>query len=151
MDPENSERFRDPGTRIEEYLDQVLVMCPRSRLCAYVLPQGPERPHRLTCPQCGYVRVWSSHSLCSTTGPQDPYFHEPLWLQTGCCTEVLWAYNYRHLSLIEAYVRAEIRERFEGARGWQGSSVVARLPGWIKAANNRAEVLRCIAKLREKR
>ncbi|MEV8373240.1 hypothetical protein AB0P21_10920 [Kribbella sp. NPDC056861] len=75
----------------------------------------------------------------------DPYFHHPLWLQTDCCGQILWAYNAEHLDLLEASVGARLRERGVD-RQW--ASVVERLPTWIKSAKNRAEILRAAGRLR---
>ena len=80
-------------------------------------------------------------------GPVDPYFRRPVWLQASCCGHVLWAYNVRHLDLLEAYVAAKLRERGDVAAG-APASLVERLPRWLKAAKNRAEVLRTIRRLR---
>ena len=56
----------------------------------------------------------------------------------------MWAYNVRHLDLLEAYVAAKLRERGEPVPG-APMSLVERLPAWLKAAKNRAEVLRTIS------
>jgi hypothetical protein len=155
MEPENSDRFLDPGTTLSDFLDQVLVVCPRCKAQAYVEPERREQkaigePHRLTCPHCAYVQVGSSHSWGLTNEERDPFFGRPLWLQIGCRGGVLWAYNYRHLSLTEAYVRARLRERVQGPDDRSEKSAVSQLPPWIKSAKNRAQVLRCIEKLKEK-
>lgn len=42
---------------------------------------------------------------------RDPYFGMPLWLATDCGPHDLWAYNEAHLSLLESYVAANLRER----------------------------------------
>ncbi|MFD4246830.1 hypothetical protein ACFWP3_35365 [Streptomyces sp. NPDC058525] len=80
-------------------------------------------------------------------GIVDPYFQLPLWLQASCCGHVLWAYNVRHLDLLEAYVAAKLRERGELVPA-APTSLVERLPTWLKAAKNRTEVLRTIRRLR---
>jgi hypothetical protein len=77
----------------------------------------------------------------------DPYFQRPVWLQANCCGNVLWAYNVRHLDLLEAYVQARLRERGELVP-WAPTSLVERLPTWLKAAKNRTEILRAIKRLR---
>ncbi|MEW9532434.1 hypothetical protein AB0B72_28180, partial [Microbispora sp. NPDC049125] len=48
---------------------------------------------------------------------QDPFFGLHLWLQTPCCGNVLWAYNIRHLDLLEGYIGADLRERVLRSRG----------------------------------
>ncbi|WP_225860809.1 MULTISPECIES: hypothetical protein [Streptomyces] len=79
--------------------------------------------------------------------PVDPYFQRPLWLRASCCGNTLWAYNLRHLDLLEAYVQAKLRERGELAPG-APTSLVERLPTWLKTAKNRTEILRTIKRLR---
>lgn len=81
--------------------------------------------------------------MVSYVGGEDWYFHLPLWLQTPCCGEVLWAFNPARLGFIEEFVRAEIR----GSRG--NETLASRLPGWIKSGSNREVVLRCVGKLRD--
>jgi hypothetical protein len=79
-------------------------------------------------------------------GPVDPFFGLPLWLQAGCCGgRTLWAFNRRHLDLLEAYVGAKLRERCASPGS---SSMLARLPAWVKSAKHRDEVLRTISRLR---
>ncbi len=79
-------------------------------------------------------------------GNFDWYFQEPLWLQTECCGETLWAYNEKHLEFIENYVAAKLRARIPN----QNRSLASRLPKWIKSAKNRDEILKAIGKLKEK-
>jgi hypothetical protein len=88
---------------------------------------------------------------------QDPFFGLPLWLQTPCCGNVLWAYNGRQLDLLAEYVGADLRERVsrspgEGAfrrfEGVEAFTMLERLPAWIKSAGHRAEVLKAVARLR---
>ncbi|WP_067823251.1 hypothetical protein [Actinomadura kijaniata] len=168
------ERFQDPGWRLWRFSDEILVRCPRCDARAVVVVHPDHReghryamgflmaPHRLSCTGCGHTAEWTPRGwqrgegdpyfthggpllVPHFTGPNDPYFDLPLWLRRPCCGHVLWAYNQRHLDLLEAYVAARLRER--GA--WTGSgSLLERLPAWMKAADNRPEVLKCIAALR---
>jgi hypothetical protein len=79
----------------------------------------------------------------------DDYFELPLWLQTPCCGEVLWAYNERHISFLEDFVGARLRERVrDGKYGWSNRSLASRLPAWIKSAKNRDEVMKGLSRLR---
>jgi len=82
--------------------------------------------------------------------PVDWYFHIPLWLQTPCCGEVLWAYNEEHLAFLEAFVMAKQRTSVRGEHGWSNQSLMNRLPLWMKQAKNRDEILRCLDKLKQK-
>jgi hypothetical protein len=62
-----------------------------------------------------------------------------------CCGgRTLWAFNERHLEILEAYVGARIRERGE----YRGMTMLAKLPAWLKSAKNRDVILRSICRLR---
>lgn len=107
-------------------------------------------PRRLTC-HCGRTDEWIPEGvpgkfvvIPNFTGPNDPYFGLPLWLQAPCCGNVLWAYNAEHLDLLERYVGARLRERGREPE----MTMLAKLPQWIKSANNRDQVLKTIRKLR---
>jgi hypothetical protein len=79
----------------------------------------------------------------------DAYFHYPLWLQAPCCGHQLWAYNLRHLDAIEAFVRAQHRERRpDPAYGWGNASLFSRLPRWMQSRKHRDAILQAIAKMR---
>ncbi|WP_198414170.1 hypothetical protein [Micromonospora phaseoli] len=157
------ERFFDPGRSLIAYTDLVYVVCPACGGQAAVVPRPglPAlryyselwfRPRRLVCSQCGANRDWVTPQTQSSGGaligvalggPKDPFFGRPLWLQTPCCGQLLWAYNASHLDVLQSYVAADVRERVGAA-----SSMLGRLPAWIKKANHRTEVLRSIDRLR---
>jgi hypothetical protein len=81
---------------------------------------------------------------------RDGYFGLQLWLQAPCCGHVLWAYNRRHLSLIEQYVAALLREHHRRPDfGWHNNSLVNRLPEWMIVAKHRQAVLHAIRKLKD--
>jgi hypothetical protein len=62
---------------------------------------------------------------------------------------MLWAYNERHLSFLDEYVRAENRRRTPTVAGGPRNALLeSRLPRWMKLARNREAVLTAIAKLR---
>lgn len=150
-------RFVDEGQRIYDFVGEMLVRCPRCEKCAEVLNWPSDHqvtfpayimfaPKRLACRHCGYVkdtekglsapnRTWASL--------HDPYFDAPLWLQTSCCGEVLWAYNREHLDALEDFVGAELRDAYPNG------TMASRLPAWLKSAKNREDVLKGIRKLRE--
>jgi hypothetical protein len=150
-------RFRDAGQYLAQYADRFLVRCPRCAGCAVVTPlpreerQVPARA-RVVCGACGY----SKDGPQATTGRADLvdwYFHLPLWLQTPCCGDMLWALNEAHLAFLEDYVRAVLREDTPRdqlpANAIRNGSIASRLPGWIKSARNRDEILRAIDKLKK--
>ncbi|MDG4829945.1 hypothetical protein O7627_11605 [Solwaraspora sp. WMMD1047] len=156
-------RFLDPGRSLITYTDLVYVLCPACGGQATVVPRPglPAlryytelrfRPRRLVCSQCGATRDWVAPQTqrnggaligVALSGPKDPFFGRPLWLQTPCCGHLLWAYNASHLDVLQSYVAADVRERIGPA-----SSMLGRLPAWIKKANHRSEVLRSIDRLR---
>ncbi len=154
-------RFRDDFRSVDSFSDEFLVHCPECRHCANVLTAGDVR---FVCTHCGKLEMWkgSPGVLTSKHPPKrdssgrrmawigaeyDWFFHYPLWLQTPCCGQTLWAYNSRHLAYLEKYVAAELRERRPNEYGWRNSSYASRLPQWLKAAKNRTAVLRACQKL----
>lgn len=79
----------------------------------------------------------------SSDAPVDPFFGYPLLLQFLVGGEILWAYNEQHLTHLQDYISADIRERKIHGK-W---SMVTRLPTWMKLAKNRPKVLRGLRKL----
>jgi hypothetical protein len=79
-------------------------------------------------------------------------FGLPLWLQKSCCSgKLLWAYNLEHLSFVESFVAATIRERSDAVRaggGYRRMSMVAKLPSWLKSAKHRDEILKAVQHLK---
>ncbi len=142
-------RFQDSNALIDEFTDKFLVHCPQCQKCAVVITNKVQKNKRfsearVSCAGCGYNREWDGKVL-TIGGNVDWCFKLPLWLQTPCCGEVLWAYNEEHLTYLENFVAAKLRER----KGYiSHSSVITRLPGWLKTAKNRDEILKCITKLR---
>ncbi len=151
-----SDRFVDPDLPLEAYLDEVLVDCPRCGACARIAPADggtwPEhgdwrRDRRLTCAGCALVRSWPGADGVRTalTGTDvDPWFRLPLRLQAPACGHTVWAYNPRHLDLLQRFVAA--RHRTREATPTRIHSVASRLPEWFKLAGNRAALLRALTK-----
>jgi hypothetical protein len=78
-------------------------------------------------------------------GSSEPFFGRPLWLQTPCCGHGLWAYNSRHLDVLEDFVSARLRERTGES---PTMAMIPRLPAWMKKAQHRAEVTAAVGRLR---
>lgn len=150
----HADRFRDTHDTLDSFADAYLVVCPHCRACAHVLPIDPHErdlfaPRRATCRACGFAKEWREQPI-RFGDEHDSYFGLPLWLQTPVGDHILWAYNLRHLHLIEAFVRASLRERrADETTGWRNTSVVSRLPAWIKAAKHRKHVLKAIERLKQ--
>src|SRR4030095_8909378 len=105
---------------VYDMMDEILVVCPHCQGCARIFPLETWdlapidylQDRRVVCTACGFTKDWSGRSLgfdWYAEPMRDRYVEWPLWLQTRCCGHTLWAYNPRHLNLIEAYVRADLR------------------------------------------
>lgn len=148
----DGERFFDEGLAIHNFSDEFLVVCPKCKEMAKVIPEEIKSdklniqlfsPRSLICLKCPYRDRWQGHKILASSNV-DWYFRLPLWLQISCCDENLWAYNLKHLEIIEQYVSAKLRERNKKGR----NSFLSKLPGWLKSAKNRKAVLKAIEKLR---
>ena len=149
-------RHQDDGTSIHDFTGQFMVRCPRCNSCADVIRIDADAGvhpwrARFCCPECGSTRDgtlggWSDRE------PVDWIFGYDLWLQTPCCGQTLWAYNYSHLAFIASYVGADHRiglsktEAIE--KGIRNSTLASSLPEWIIKAKNRTNVLKAINRLR---
>jgi hypothetical protein len=164
-------RFRDPRGRLEQFARfDVLVRCPRCDACAVSRGSPVEnrwvmwRQRRLVCADCGYADSWSAtrrtaatvvttadHRAAAAEGALlgagvDPHFRLPLWLTTSCCGgHTLWAWNPEHLDVLDGYLGARLRERGD-QDGY--TSMLEKLPTWMKTAKNRDELAKVIARLR---
>ena len=150
------QRFKDSGHSLFAFMDLFLVHCPRCDECAVVIYRDTSTvrlarpypadlifaPRRLVCRRCGFTKDWAEREV-TYYDTLDWYFAQPLWLQIPCCSEILWAYNERHLAFLESFVKAELREAYPN------QTLASRLPEWMKLAKNREEILKCIRKLRE--
>lgn len=107
---------------------------------------GPRHPYltELECLSCQSKIeeeiIWfqDGHSR-----PYDPFFGLPLWFAIDVGGEILWAYNRHHLVFIKDYVEAKLRQRTPN----RNSSLVSRLPSWIKHKKNRDKILKAISKI----
>jgi len=149
-------QFRDRRETIDAFQDEFWVRCPRCQSRAIVRcttddPANWFAPRRVACGQCGFSNTWNSTTISRDWhSATDWYFHYPLWLQTPCCGEILWAYNPRHLDWLEAFVGAKLRsQRPDPQRGWSNRSLAARLPKWIQSRKHRSAILQAIAQLRQ--
>jgi hypothetical protein len=157
-------RALDDSTLLD-FGGEFLVVCPRCAAQAWVRDRGPAAEPRVafTCSHCGLSQFWQPaapgqltaagpgrypEGVVAMGGAVDWYFHLPLWLQTPCCGETLWAHNAAHLDFIENFVGAALREHRRGEHGWSNQSLANRLPKWMQAAHNRPEVIKGLARLK---
>jgi len=150
------ERFTDDKLTLADFLDEILVVCPRCAERASVKPEPGGNgtmfaPRRLICGSCGLTRrVKKGTVTLGARGiPRDAYFGEPLWLRASWGRKTLWAYNARHLAYIEAFVRAGLRAHSRTNPACSNCSLISRLPRWMKEAANRKQILGMVAKLRD--
>lgn len=167
---EANEKFSDSGEQIFDFSDEFLVECPKCQSLARVVLCNEDNGNipllyaarKLICVKCGLSKIWQRNkfigyqsgnkiepgfnNFIKIGGNFDWYFQMPLWLQTECCGEILWALNQKHLEFIENYVADKMRKRTPNIN----RSLASRLPNWIKSAKNRREILKAIGKLKEK-
>jgi hypothetical protein len=160
---QHNEGFADPGDTIYSLMaDEVLIECPRCGECASHRPMESDSgtrdwftPRRLICAHCGLTRDWHEKSISHRwreTPARDDYFNEILWIRGAFESQEIWAYNWRHLALIERYVAAKHRQHVRDPDfGWANRSFVNRLPTWITSAKNRDDVLRTIDRIKRER
>lgn len=148
------------SVRAEELAERTWVRCPSCTGPALAVrgEREPSRPRvvRVSCTGCGWSREWRTKGDGRPADDVVPASGEvcdlltglPLWLQTPCAGHVLWAFSAEHLDLLRTFVAATLRERATYA-GWDGrprtdtyyGRLPAALPGWLKSAKHRDEVL----------
>jgi len=133
--------------------DPTLVKCPKCAAKALIYPIA-EEVVKAACNNCTYTAERSTrHKACYwyDENPTDGYFGLDLWLQVDCSGNSLWAFNKRHLNILEEFVNADLRQRnMDKQWGWYNSSLISRLPKWIKSSKNRELVSKGLKRLREK-
>jgi len=102
-----------------------------------------------TCSHCGLTRTYDTRNepyqlvYVSRGKASDPVFRLPLWFQTDMKGNLFWAYNRRHLADIKEYVASLLRERQTNSY----TTMVEKLPTFIKQAKNREAILKAIERL----
>lgn len=105
----------------------------------------------ISCTHCGIERTYKPRNdayrlTYKNAGVCDPIFNLPLWFRTDIKEETFWAYNREHLNEIRNYVSAKLRERQTTTH----TTMVEKLPNFIKVAKNRNRILKAIDKLAKK-
>lgn len=170
--------FTDGGQTLEDFAEPIYVRCPVCQKCAHIrrIPSDEQEivadisrrsdswrsrgnikamlrfrrsfsPRKVSCLHCGYTRTWKGNAR-GRSGPHDWYFGLPLWLQTPCCGDILWAFNEEHLRFLESYVTATQRTKFDAKGQRRNGTMASRLPFWMKSAKNRDEVVKGILRLK---
>ncbi|MEO6125263.1 MAG: hypothetical protein ABIR32_16275 [Ilumatobacteraceae bacterium] len=149
------DRFQDDGRTLGDFVEQVLVACPRCGRCAVVLPiEDPAADprsrwsllRRLTCGHCAFTQQQPQRT--SSIGvPFDPYFSLPLWMSTDAVGHRVWAYNAEHLDYLLRCVSARLRERAPDQDRHRPQTLMERLPTWMLAASSREPMTRALRTL----
>lgn len=105
----------------------------------------------IPCPHCGTERSYrprnEAYSLTyKNKSVGDPYFNLPLWYQSNVKGNLFWAWNRKHLVDIRQYVVSTLRER----RTTYYTTMVEKLPSFIKRAGNREILLKNIDRILKK-
>lgn len=100
----------------------------------------------VNCPNCARANeVAVSHCrLYDASLAIDKDFGLPLFLQVPCRFGKIWAYNQTHLTELQAYIDATLRERTNRA---DNASMISRLPDWMKSAKNRTMISKKLLQL----
>lgn len=151
---------------LSDFMDEIDIVCPQCTSHAKVLVLGnsyEQRKYKLSCLQCGYTKTvknpWlisSSHGIMveaipSFNQPKDPFFELELWYQKSVASNILWAYNLRHLVYLEEYISSRhFRGFYQPKFPFANASLVSRLPKWMQSKKNRENILRAINDLKSK-
>lgn len=138
-------RFKDDGRTLGDFVEEVLVICPRCSERAVVRPLEDPAANplsrwslrrRVTCGRCSFTRNQTERTV-SIGGPHDPYLLLPLWLTIGIDGHTLWAFNVDHVDYLLRCVSATIRERAPDGDRHRPQTLMERLPAWMLAASSR--------------
>ena len=118
------------------------------------IPNQKEKANNITasCPNCGVIRTFEPRNeayrliYVEQGKATDPVFRLPLWFQTEIRGNLFWAFNREHLMEIKNYVSSKLRERQTTTH----TTMVEKLPTFIKEAKNRDVIVRAIEKLGHK-
>lgn len=119
-----------------------------------LIPNQKEKSNKITvsCPHCGVSRTFEPRNemyqlvYIEQMKASDPIFRLPLWFQTEVRGNMFWAFNRQHLTEIKNYVSSKLRERQTTTH----TTMVEKLPTFIKEAKNRAAIIKAIRKLEQK-
>jgi DNA-directed RNA polymerase subunit RPC12/RpoP len=145
----------EKSTDLTRYKVSVRRNCDTcGKLISKVIPhsKAPVDALAIACPACGETRIYKprNESYRQTHNNPNaglaPIFGVPLWLQGSIRGELFWAYNRAHLHAIKEYVGAKLRERQTTTH----TTMVEKLPQFIKEAKNRESLLKLIEKLERK-
>jgi len=144
-------RFNDQNYRLADFQDEVWVVCPSCQRKAIAINHPEQQTARLLCTHCGLNRTCATSVNvtgipASTRQAAHSYFQAELWLQHPFKNEVFWAYNDKHLSYLEQYISARLRQHSNRSH----FTLLEKLPKFYHEAKHREDLLKIIQKLRDK-
>jgi len=148
----SSDRFNDQNKTLSDFNKEVLVVCPNCQSRAITKVDEEKKAARLICPSCSLSKTESTNILINGKEaelimPAHQYFDAELWLKNSIKGEEFWAYNLEHLSYLESYIGAKIREHKERT----GFTLIEKLPKFYHDSKNRVALLKLIEKLKHKK
>jgi hypothetical protein len=129
----------------DEFADEILVKCPNCENCARARKPNWDGKKRSYIISMGCLHCAMQQELATAW---DFWNELPLWLQTTCCGERLWALNSRHVMALQDYVSAGLRENKLGHHTTR--HMFMSLPRWLTSKKNRPDVLRGLKRLQAK-
>lgn len=114
-------------------------------------PAHPQATLDAQCGRCGRSQSVAVHwaADADVTRCVEPFFGLPLAWREPCRNgREIWVFSAQHLLELKRYVLSTLRERERECT--HNRSYFMRLPGWVKSAKHRTEVLAAIGRI-EKR
>ncbi len=106
------------------------------------------KPVLVKCNNCEkdreYELFWYGHL---GSEPKDPFFGMDLLLQIPVKKNILWAYNIEHISYLQEYIDAKLRNN---SYSNDSHSLAWNLPRWMVLGKNRELIINKLFKLEEK-
>ncbi|MES2455860.1 MAG: hypothetical protein V4594_09980 [Bacteroidota bacterium] len=141
---ELSNRFQDEEKSIDDFGDEVWVVCPTCKEKSIIAKSADKKTVRWVCTACGFSRQEEAWK----TLPANHYFDEAkLWLVIPFRDGHIKALNGAHLDYLERYIAAGLREHYDR----KGFTLVEKLPKYMQSGKNRQALLKTIKKLRLKK
>lgn len=146
-----STRFHDQNKRLSDFQTEVWVICPSCSKKAITKVDYEKKRAIMFCEICGHNKQTSTEtSVIGIKGNWEmaahTYFHAKLFLEHPFKNDVFFAYNGDHLTYLEQYIAANLREHKDRT----GFTLLEKLPKFYHEAKNRKGLLSLIQKLKNK-
>lgn len=99
----------------------------------------------IRCRGCGHADTYTLIPVSHYWTDEGRYLGMDLFLSEPVGSHTLWAVNLLHLDLLDKWLRADLRER---ALAVSHSTMIERLPRWLKLASAREPALRAVERMR---